>query len=254
MKTGTLYRLYLDETGIPSLKTPSYYSPYFILSGILVNQNQNDFLKITADRIKFKYWNNINIVFHSREIGKRENNFSILKDPKIEANFHNDLVNFLTQNQVKAIIVAVDKKSALASGWEDKDIYEKAADEIIRFFIEFLNNKKSRGHITIESASTIKDIAFLKKYSFYLSNGLSSLNLNPKDIKDLLTAISFVSKRNFDIETQIADLLAYPAGYKCMCQDGSKQAIPNSYEDRICNVLQQKLITIGSKNSFIRLP
>lgn len=252
MKAKTSYKLYLDETGVPNPKV--VYFPYFILSGVLVNRFQNEYLKIRADQVKFKYWGHTNIVFHSREIGRRENDFSILKNPKIEVDFHDDLVNFLTKNDIKSVVVAVNKKLAAENGWNEKAIYENAADEIIKFFIAFLEKKQSRGQIIIESANTIKDIAFLKKYSYYLSNGLAPLNLTPLDVKNRLTSISFVSKRNFDIETQIADLLAYPAGYKCMCEDGLKEIIQDSYEDKILALLKQKLITIGSQNSFVRLP
>lgn len=254
MKTKTSYQLYLDETGIPNPITPANHLPYFILSGLLVNVFQNENLKIRAGQVKFKYWGRTDIIFHSREIGKREGDFAILKDPVIEAEFHNDLVNFMTNQSTKTIIVAVNKNSAVSAGWNEKMVYENAADMMISFFIEFLQKRRARGKIIVESSNTVKDIAFLKKYSYYLSNGFPSLGLSNSDIKDLLTAISFVSKRNFDIETQIADLLAYPASYRCLCDDGLKTMIPNSYEDRMCNVLQSKLVVINSKNSFIKLP
>lgn len=254
MTAKTFYQLYLDETGIPNPKTPASYFPYFLLSGLLVNVFQNEYLKIRSDQVKFKYWSRTSVIFHSREIGKRESDFAILKDPSVEAEFYKDLVHFLTHANTKAIIIAVNKKSAAARGWNEKLVYENAADAMIKFFIEFLQKKQSRGRIIIESSSTIKDIAFLKKYSYYLSNGLASMRLSSLDIKNLLTSISFVSKRNLDIETQIADLLAYPAGYKCMCDDKVKTIIPNSYEDKMWNVLQSKLITINSQSSFIKLP
>lgn len=254
MKSKTYYQLYLDETGVPNPETPSGYFPYFILSGLLVNHFQNEHLKIKADQVKFKYWGRTDVIFHSREIGKRENDFAILKDPKVESDFHKDLVNFLIHSSTKSIIVAVDKKRAKSSKWNERLVYENAADATIKFFIEFLNKKGSRGNIIIESSSTIKDIGFLKKYSYYLSHGLPQLKLTHSDIKNLLTGISFVSKRNFDVETQIADLLAYPAGYKCVCDDKLKSMVTNSYEDQMWRVLQAKLININSMNSFIKLP
>jgi len=249
-----IYKLHLDETGVPHQVLSRNYFPYFILCGTLTNQYQSENLKINADRIKFKYWGNVDIVFHSKEIGKRENDFSILKDPKIEIDFHLDLVNFLNKNDAKIIIVAVNKQTAINQGWSDHDIYEKAVDEVIKYFIRFLNKKRSRGQIIIESAGTKKEIVFLKKYSYYLTNGYSDLNLSHRDIKDLLTSISFVSKKNYDIETQMADILAYPAGFQCMCQNGNRTLINNSYEDKMCAVLQQKLIKINAVSSFISLP
>lgn len=253
IKTNSLYKLYLDETGTIG-KTPKGYFPYFILSGIAINSFQAEYLKVKADQIKFKYWGKTDIVFHSKEIGKRENDFAILKDPQVEANFHNDLVNFLNKNHAKSIIVSVNKEKAFSLGWNSMDIFEKAASAMIEFFIEFLNKKKSRGQIFVESADAGKDVSFLKKYTYYLSRGLPSMDLSPMDIKELLTSVSFVSKRNFDIETQIADLFAYPAGNECMVNDGAKKRISNSYEDKMCGVIQSKLINIKGRTSFLHMP
>ena len=254
MRSKMLYRLYLDETGtISDVVDPNYFYN-FILSGILVNMYQAEHLKIHADQIKFKYWGRTDVVFHSRDIGRREKDFSILRDPNIEISFHNDLINFLIKDSSKCIIIATNKRTAVDLGWDSAKIYEETVNGMIKFFIEFLHQKKSRGQIFIESAGSQKDISFFKKYIYYLSNGLQGLDLDHNDIKELLTSISFVSKRNFDIETQIADLLSYPAGYQCMCDDKLRKVVPNSYEDKMLGVLQKKIITIGGKNSFIKLP
>lgn len=252
------YKLYLDESGTPGIPVVGSF-PYFILSGIIIKVNQSERLKIEADKIKFKYWSESpagthrGLVFHSREIGRRENDFSLLKDPVIEQKFHKDLFNFLHGSGVKCIIVAVDKEKAAKQGWDVKDIYQKGTDEIIRMFIEFLS-KKGSGEVIIESAGTQKDIIFYKNYIHYLANGMVSIGLTQKDMKKTLTSISFVSKNNFDIETQIADLLAYPAGYKCLVDNRKKEIIPNSYEEKMCAIMNNKLINIGNRKSFINLP
>jgi len=246
------FKLYLDETGVPTPQVTNGF-PYFILSGAIVNGFQGEYLKTKADQIKFKYWGHTDIVFHSQEIGKKINDFSILNTPSTESAFHNDLLSFLGRNHVKLIVVAVDKKKAAKLNWNTKTLYENAAKEILEFFITFLKSKNARGQIIIES-SGIKDISFLNKYSHYLSHGLPSAGLNHKDIKDVLTSLSFVSKKNFDIETQIADLLAYPAGSYCLDKDNIKKITPGSYEDKICCILKTKLFPVSSKDSFIFIP
>lgn len=248
-----LYKLYLDESGTPDPDNKSF--PYFILSGLIVEKDQSDKLKIAADRIKFKYWGNnfSQIVFHSREIGRRENNFSILKDPNIEQPFQRDLFNFLNLSGIKCIIIAVDKRKAKIQKWDTKAIYNNSSSKLLEFFIEFLATKKEKGQIIIESAGTQKDILFYTRYIHYLANGMSSLKITHQKMKTILTSISFVSKNNHDIETQIADLLAYPAGHQCVASDGIKKMILNSYEDKMCQILNNKIIQINSKSSFINL-
>ena len=68
-------------------------------------------------------------------------------------------------------------------------------------------------------------------------------------MKKILTSISFVSKNNQDIETQIADLLAYPAGYSCLVTDGTKAIVPNSYEDNLCKILSAKILRFKDRKT-----
>ena len=87
-----------------------------------------------------------------------------------------------------------------------------------------------------------------------MANGFPRLGLDHKEVKKLLTSISFVSKNNHDTEEQIANLLAYPAGYQCLVNRGARAFIANSYEEKMCNVLTSKLINIGTGNSFVTIP
>lgn len=250
-QTDVLFKLYLDESGTPNLDGINPKFPYFILSGFIVNEEQARNLKIRADQVKFKYWGRTNIILHSREIGRRENDFSILKNPAVEQNFHKDLSQFLVANAGKSIIVVVHKGKAKSSGWKDSDVYRKTSSEMIRFFIEYLNVKNEKGQIIIESAGTKKDIAFYKEYIYFLANGVKDLGLDHRKTKQILTSISFVSKNNHDIEAQIADLLAYPAGHNCLVADGSRTIVPNSYEDNMCKILDTKILRFMNKNTAV---
>ncbi|OGM92917.1 hypothetical protein A2333_01960 [Candidatus Wolfebacteria bacterium RIFOXYB2_FULL_49_7] len=244
-----LYKLYLDETGTPSLNGFNPGFPYFILSGFIVDEAQANNIKIKADQVKFKYWGRTNIVLHSREIGRRENDFALLKDPSVEKNFHKDLSQLLILNGGRSVLVVVNKDKAKNLGWKADDIYRNTSKEMLRFFIEVLHHKNDKGQIIIESAGTQKDVAFYKEYIYFLSNGIQSLGIDHHKMKKILTSISFVSKNNQDIETQIADLLAYPAGYSCLVTDGTKAIVPNSYEDNLCKILSAKILRFKDRKT-----
>lgn len=66
----------------------------------------------------------------------------------------------------------------------------------------------------VESATSERDFIFHKIVSNYLSNGIRDLNITYEQVQSVLTEISFVTKKNFDIEEQIADLFAYAAKQK----------------------------------------
>lgn len=243
------YRLYLDETGTPDVKNINPNFPHFIFSGFIVDESQALKLKTRADQIKFKYWNRTNIVFHSREIGRRENDFSILKDPTVEQDFHKDLAQLITSTGGSSVVVDVDKNKAKALGWSASDIYKNTSRAMLSFFVEFLHAKNNRGQIIVESAGTKRDLLFYREYIYLLANGSTPLNLTHQKMKQLLTSISFVSKNNHDIEEQIADLLAYPAAHNYLVADGFRTTIPNSYEDKMCRILHTKILRFTNKKS-----
>lgn len=242
--------LFIDESGAPAL---SHFDRNYTLCGIIVRPYQTESIKVYADRIKFKYWNDTNVVFHSEEIGKKKNDFAILQNPNIEKAFIKDLLDFLDNTDFRCIVISVDKTKAVANGWNSKQIQDVAMDKMIEFFISFLATKSFRGKIVMESSGG-KDVSFYKRYSAYLSKGYAPLGLTHVDVKQLLTSISFVSKNNHDAETQLADLFAYPATRQFLHNESVKPLIVGSYEHSICEIMKKKIITIGNQSAFVRLP
>ena len=232
------YQLFIDELGTASPK--DYQSPFYILSGCFLREDARQNLKIAADMIKFKYWNRINIVFHSREIGRMENDFSILKDKKVRTNFYADLEHFLTDGNFKMFYLIVDKDKARKQGWNDVKIYQETSSAILGSFLLTLLTTNSHGKIVIESATAEKDFYFHKAFGEYVSRGIPHLSVPYNRVQDMLTSISFVSKKNHDIEEQIADLFAYGA----KCKNTKMKPKTNSYEEMILRAFPKKVFKV----------
>ena len=113
--------LFLDESGIANPKVTN--SEAYILAGCMVEDYARERLKKEADQIKFKYWSRTNIVFHSKEIGRKEGVFKIFKDRKTFDAFQQDLFNFLSNNSFQMFFVLIDKQEALKQNWNDKKVY-----------------------------------------------------------------------------------------------------------------------------------
>jgi hypothetical protein len=242
--------LYLDETGSPDTND---HSKNYTLCGIVVDRSQSEKLKIKADQIKFKYWNDTNIVFHSKDIGLEKGEYAILKNPITKKDFLKDMFLFINNASFKCIVISIDKTKAISKGWNSAKIRDFASDKMIECYIEYLAKIKSSGSICLESAGQ-KDIDFYKRYTYYLSHGLSRLNLTHVDIKKLLTSISFASKKNHDTETQLADLLAYPATCHFLDIEGVKPLVRDSYEDRMCRILSSKIVDVYTQKYMFRHP
>lgn len=234
-----LSNFFIDELG--SANPKAINSPLYILSGIMVTHKNRDELKIKADQIKFKYWGKTNVVFHSREIGRNEGDFSIIKDPKIKTDFEKDLIKFLNNGSYQLFAVIVDKKK-IPKNWIDNTIYKKTADSLIKnFILSLLAQQNCKGRLVVESATAEKDFYYHKAAGYFLSNGFKELDINFREVQDVLTEISFVSKKNEDIEEQIADLLAYGIRLK---YEKKKQNALSTYKKKLEKVVDCKLFKI----------
>ena len=229
--------LFIDESGGGNPKSSK--SECYTVCGCLVLDNKRDEIKIKADQIKFKYWSRTDVIFHSKEIGRKEGDFKILKDKKIAVEFYKDLFNFLSSSSLQLFIALVDQKKALNENWNSQKVYKETADTVIRnFILSLIAIGEVRGKLMIESATAEKDFIYHKTAGFYLSNGINNLGISFKEVQDVLTEVSFVTKKNHDIEEQIADLMAYGAKLKFIKK---KQTEMNPYQLGILKIMNSKL-------------
>jgi len=234
------YELFIDELG--QANPISKQSKIYVLLGCAIEERQRSKLKIWADQIKFKYWGRTNIIFHSREIARNKGVFSTLeKSRSIKQNFHQDLFNFLKQSSFVVFVITCNNQLAKQLGWNSIKVVKETGKWIFYHFITWLLGNNSKGKINIESATAEKDRYYLNTFSYFLSPKNKELSVDYKKVQDLLTSISFVTKRNHDIEEQVADLLAYAAKCKYL-RLTKKQAFKlGSYEDIMIKILDTKL-------------
>jgi len=231
------FYLFIDESGGGNPKVVN--SECYIVCGCLILDQKRQELKIQADQIKFKYWGRTDVIFHSKEIGRKEGDFKILKGKKIAENFYSDLFNFLSASPIQLLIALVDQKKALKENWNSQKVYKRTADIVIKnFILALIAGGETKGKLIIESATAEKDFIYHKAAGFYLSNGIKELNITFQEVQDVLTEVSFVTKKNHDIEEQVADLLAYAAKLKFMKKNQSEM---NRYQAGISKILNAKL-------------
>lgn len=229
--------LFIDESGNANPKSLS--STSYILAGCIIGESSRNKLKIEADQIKFKYWDKTDIVFHSREIGRKEGDFKIFQDENLYKNFQKDLFQLLTFNNYQMLFVVVDKVKAKLVNWNDHKVYQETSNTIIKnYILTLLAQRGVKGRLVIESATAEKDFYYHKAATVFLSMGIKELDVEYKQIQQLLTEVAFVTKRNFDIEEQVSDLLAYAAKVKF---EKKKSSAMTTYEKQMIKILNSKL-------------
>jgi hypothetical protein len=248
MQTTPNYQLFIDETGDPDLESPKPY----ILSGCSIEDFRREELKNYADHIKYKYWGRTDVIFHSKEIGYAENEFKILNDKKLRKDFEKDLLTFLEESQYKLFFVVLDKAKAKEQSWNNEKAMHKTAGAMFRNFILALKASEATGNILIEPSYFEKDAVYLKAFNYFRapkSDLKEEFNIEYKEVQNTLTSLSFVTKKNHDVEVQIADLMAYAAWQTV--KPFNKSAI-DSYEKNIAKVLKQKLFKLNYKHKGTR--
>lgn len=233
--------LFIDESG--NCDPHNKQSDYYILCGCCVPENKKDQLKIYADQIKFRYWGRTNVVFHSRDLYTNRKDFVIFRNNPLQKNeFLKNLFIFLKQSPITLLIILIDKKLAKKRGWNKIKIVKETVHNLLYHFIAILfSNPAFKGKIVIESATAEKDRYFLNSFSYFLSPGFAEFDGNFIKVRQVLTSISFVTKNNLDIETQIADLFAYSARCKFEAEKNNKHFAKNTYEAKMITLLEQKL-------------
>ncbi|OGD63601.1 hypothetical protein A2160_01915 [Candidatus Beckwithbacteria bacterium RBG_13_42_9] len=235
------HELFIDELG--NVNPVDTKSDIYVLCGCAVEKFQREVLKTKADQIKFKYWSHTEVVFHSRELGIKGNQFEIFKGKKkLREDFLSDLFQFLKQSQFTIFVIVCDKSKAKQKGWNSTKIIKTTGRKLFYHYISWLLGlKRGSGKITIESATAEKDRYYLNEFSYFLAPGCRELSVDYRKVQSILTSISFVTKHNADIEEQIADLFSYAAKCKYLRLSKQQSFKVGTYEDKIIRLLDLKL-------------
>ena len=96
-------------------------------------------------------------------------------------------------------------------------------------------------------------------YNKILISGFPAFGMNTRSVRDLLTGISFVTKRNHDIEAQLADIAAHYLNIEARMLDNVQTNHQNLFDELVIKVLRSKTfyyqssLTSAPENSLRRL-
>lgn len=281
-----MYNLFIDESGKLDLRSVDVKAPHFSLAGVIVHDNLKQPIKIRADRIKFKYWGKVDIVFHANEIRQQKSNFEIFSIAGSKftiADFCSDFTNHFLNDNYKIGLVSINKvnylkknpgvahavsKLALArpgSNWEKQvigtsnNLLKKAATELFTMYLDYLVKKDASGEVIMESSNDIQDMLIYSAYNKILTSGFPSFNMDSQAVRKRLTGISFVTKLNHNIESQLSDIAAHYLNLESKLLDLIITSYPKPYDEDIIKILKSKGFFYRKKtsgvpeNSFLRM-
>jgi len=206
--------LSIDESGKASYQ---HESKLFILSGVLISEGFRPKLDMKIRKLKKKFFQNEELVFHSRDMSRKKGPFSILREPKNEIGFWAELVSILNSPEVSIIFIVSNKTKAKKSGWQPKTILKRSYLRLLELFLIQMSKDQSKGKIIAESDS--------------------SQQSQSQNYRQNVTSISFVQKSNLDSDVQIADALAPIAGMLFL-----KTKLINKIEKMKAKLIERKLL------------
>ncbi len=199
--------LSLDETGKASYNHPS---KLFILSGVVIPEKFKPKLDNKLRKLKKKFFNDEEIVFHSRDMSRRKGQFAILQDPKKELQFWSEFISIANIDEVSLLFVVVNKENAKSLCWLERTILKRAYRKILEEFATKQLTSAS-GKIIAESDPS-QDIYLIEAHNLIQAVGVSGGGISASEYRQKITSLSLVNKSNFDVDIQMADSLALIAG------------------------------------------
>ena len=206
------YYLFIDESGDHGLVTLDPDFPVFLLCGLLMSQENYENARDNINVLKRKFWQNKEVILHSRDIRKCNKEFQILFDDKIKQDFYLDLKNIIQNSKYRILASAINKvKYIKMYGKLSNDVYELALSFIIEraiFCLDEVTNTEKLLEIVIEKRGKKEDKKLEEHFQRLLSRGTGYVSA--ERLKEVRMKIVFKDKKENINGLQLTDLVAYP--------------------------------------------
>jgi len=224
----------LDESGDHGLKhfDPNY--PVFVLAAVLLRDPALGQLEKTFSGLKQVYFGNGDIIFHEREIRKREGPFGELEKDKY-VRFVEDLTHTIDQLDFQVIAVIIDKRRLVTRYVRPDNPYEIALGFVIeRIAMEVRECYDGELPLILEGRGRREDRSLLRVFRDF-REGRHPLSKPLRYGGEVLKCmrLKFRDKRENIAGLQLADLVARPLGIGYLRPEQRNRAV---------EVIREKLI------------
>jgi len=234
------FRLYIDESGDHTYRHMHKEDRrYFGLTGIMLPYS-SDYTIFHASLQALKDSHFVThpdnpVILHREDIIQKRKWFVVLRDPKKEKEFNNDLLGFIQKQAYSVISVAMDKKSH----WDE---FENAANHPYHYCLKvmlerycgWLNATGRVGDVMAESRGGKEDRMLKEEYTNLFEKG--TYFKSAKFFQQGLTTRKLkVRKKEANISgLQLADMLAHPCKQDILVELGKVEDKRSDFVKEIC--------------------
>ena len=209
--------LYIDESGTYSddIKKVNPDNPIFLLAGVIIDRKSSNKLSKKFKKIKKKFFQNEEIVFHTREFANplrsKQSGIEQFSNPKFREVFYSDLNKVISETDFKLCGFTVHVPEYLkALEANQPDPYLLGVEIVTDTFMENLSNNES-GRIIAEARSHKKlNDAVLNRWKMEFENhNRVGLTKASDLVKHNVTEPEFIEKDPRASGLELVDLVAY---------------------------------------------
>jgi len=210
------YIVYVDESGDHNLAKVNKNYPIFCLSFCIVNKtNYAGLIVPEFQKFKFKYFGHDLIVLHENEIRKQKDDFAVLRsDPKLRADFYDDLNDLLKNSDMTLIASIVDKTKLTKKYKFPENPYNLSLLFCMEMLLKLLRQNGQSGktiHVMFESRGKQEDADLELAFERITSNR-GNWGYKSPDFSICNFVPIFRPKSVNSTGLQLADLTARPIG------------------------------------------
>lgn len=203
--------LFIDESGDHGLTMVDLDFPVFLLSGVLIIEEDYETIRQSINTLKHSIWGNKEVIFHSRDIRKCEKEFQKLFDLELKAKFYEELNKIIANSPYTIIASAIQKDRFIEQfGKLQDDVYEVALSFVIEQAVMALKKSETDNalSIVIEKRGRKEDKQLDDHFQRLLGKGTGKLTA--EEIAEHHPTFTFKNKKENINGLQLADLVAYP--------------------------------------------
>ena len=240
LKNNDAFYLFIDESGDHGLINIDNNFPVFVLCGVVISNTSYRKLVDDITKLKYKFWDNKKVIFHSRNIRKCDKEFQILLDYQVKSEFYNCINRVIKNNNYAIISSILDKNLYIRKyGKLSDNVYQISLSFVIErtiFFLDDNSQENNKLKIIIEKRGKKEDKVLNDYLNKFFQRG--SAYVSKERIKKHKIEVEFIDKKDNSIGLQLSDLLAYPI---------ARYAIDNERANPAFDILYDKIYKKGNK-------
>ena len=244
----TDYMLFIDETGVPTLKNYNQNNRWFSMTGVLIAGDEGENIISDIMAIKQKYWvsamfNEQRVVFHSRDYRKKIGAFN----PKIidYPNMSTELLQFIERANITIFSSGIDKDFLTTRYSNPYPVYWFSLVFLIERYALYLEERGKTGIIVLEARGRKEDLNLLRDIVPKIESGTNYVS---DSTCSRIKGVYFTNKRTADKKQsypylELSDMIGYELHNK-ICK-GIESDFYRKIESKIYNY--PKIMGYGMK-------